>query len=72
MMDSEADMVILFVSNENESLMLMKFGQVLICQNQKPEIPIFMVYKAPDVQLTKTKYDSSVMEIFHEIPWQPF
>ena len=26
-----------------------------------------MVYKAPDVQLTKIKYDSSVQEIFHEI-----
>ena len=46
MMDNEADMVILFVPYENEWFMLSKFGQVLICQNQKLQIPIFMVYKA--------------------------
>ena len=71
MMDKEADMAILFVSHENESFTLLKLGQILICQNQKLQIPIFMVYKAPHVQLTKIKYDSSVMEICHEISWQP-
>ena len=40
-----------------------QFGQILICQNQKLlQIPDFMVYKAPDVQLTKIRYNSSVMD----------
>ena len=71
-MDNEADMVILCVSHVNKSFTLLRFGQILIYQNQKLQIPIFMVYKAPDVQLTKFKYNSSLMEIFHEISWQPF
>ena len=57
-MNNEADMVILFVSHENESITLLKFGHILICQKQKRQIPILMVYKAPDVQLAKVKYDS--------------
>ena len=32
---------------------------------------MLMFYKAPDVQLTKIKYNSYVVEICHEIP-QPF
>ena len=32
----------------------------------------FLGYKAPDVPLTKIKYDSSVMDFCYEIPWQPF
>ena len=44
----------------------------MICKNQKLQIPIFMVYKAPDVQLTKIKYDSSATEICHEIHANPF
>ena len=51
MMDKEADMIILSVSHENEPFTLLKFGKILICQNQKLQIPIFTVYKAPDVQL---------------------
>ena len=47
MMDKEADMVILSVSHENEPFTLLKF----VCQNQKLQIPIFTVYKAPDVHL---------------------
>ena len=43
------------------------FGEIFICKNQKLRIPIFMVYKAPEVQLTKIKYDSSAKEICHEI-----
>ena len=43
MMDNEAGMVILFVSHENESCTLLKFDQILICQNQKRQIPNFMV-----------------------------
>ena len=31
-----------------------------------------MVYIAPDVQLTKIKCNTYVMEICHEIPWQIF
>ena len=72
MMDNEADTVISFVSHENESFTLLKFGQRLICQNQKLQIPIFIVYKAQDVQLTKIKYNSSVMEICHKILWWHF
>ena len=71
-MDNETDMAILFVSHENESFALLKFDKIPICQNQKLQIPIFMVYKTPDVQLTKIKYDSFVLAICHEIPWQPF
>ena len=71
-MDNKADMVILFVSHEIGTLTLLKFGQILTCQNQKLQIPMFMVYKAPDVQLTKSKYDTSVMKICPEILWQPF
>ena len=71
-MDNEADMAILYVSHKNESFPLPKFGQIVICQNPKLPIPIFMVYKAPDVKLTKIKYNNSVMEICHEIPWQSF
>ena len=56
----------------NESFTLLKFGQISICQNQKLQIPIFIVYKAPDVQSTKIKCGSSVTEICHEIAWQPF
>ena len=56
----------------NESFTLQKFGQISICQNQKLQIPIFIVYKAPDFQSTKIKYGSSVTEICHEIAWQPF
>ena len=59
-MDNEAYMVIQFVSHENEPFALQKFGQLLICQNQKLQILVFMIYKAPDVQSTKIKYDSSV------------
>ena len=72
MMDNKADMVILFVSRGKESFMLLKFGQIFIHQNQNLQIPIFMVYKVPDVQLIKIKYHSSLVEICHEIPWQPF
>ena len=72
MMDNEADIVISFVSHENESFTLLKFSQILICQIQKLQIPIFMVYKAQEVQLTKIKHNTSLMEICHEIPWQPF
>ena len=54
MMDNEADMVILFVSHENELFTLLKFGRILIYQNQQLQILIFMVYKAPYVQLIKT------------------
>ena len=68
-MDNEADLAVLFVSHENESFALLNFGQILIYQNQKLQIPIFIVYKAPDVQLSKIKYSSSVMDICHEIPW---
>ena len=49
MMDNEADIVILFVPHENELITLLKFGQILICQNQKLHIRIFMVYKFPHV-----------------------
>ena len=55
MMDDETDMGILFVSHENETFTLLKFGQILLYQNQKLQIPSLMVYKAPDVQLTKIK-----------------
>ena len=48
------------------------FGEILICKNQKLRIPIFMVYKAPDVQLAKIKCDSSAKEICHEIHAIPF
>ena len=54
-MDNEADLVILFVSHENELFTLLKFGEISICKNQKLRIPIFMVYTAPGVQLTKIK-----------------
>ena len=47
-------MVILCASHENESFMLLKFGQISICQNQKLQIPISMVYKPPDMILTKS------------------
>ena len=70
-MDNDTAMVILFVSKETESFSILMFGKIL-CQNQKLQIAIFMVYKAPDMQLFKIKYDSSVMEIWHETPWQPF
>ena len=50
----------------------MELGQILICQNQKLQVPIFMVYKAPDVELIRIKYDDSVMEIKKKMPWQPF
>ena len=56
----------------NESFTLLKFGQISICQNQKLQIPNFIVYKTPDVQSTKIKCGSSVTEICHEIAWQPF
>ena len=65
-------MIILFVSHENESFTLLKFGQILICQSQKLQISTFIVYKGPDVQLTNIKCNSSVVEICYEIPWQPF
>ena len=41
MMDNEADMIILFMSNENESFTSLKFGQILIWQNQKQQIHFF-------------------------------
>ena len=68
MMDNEAHMVILFVYHENEPFTLLEFRQILICQNQKLQITILMVYKVSDAQLTKIKYNSSVMEICLEIP----
>ena len=70
-MGNEADMVILCVSHKNESFVLLKFGQILICQNQKLQIPMFMLYKALNMQLTKIKYNSYQMDIHHEILWQP-
>ena len=36
------------------------------------QIPIFRVYKVPGVQLTKIKCDYDVMDICHDISWQPF
>ena len=72
MTGNEADIIILFVSNQNESFMLLKLGQILTCHSQKLQILIFMVYNAPDVQLTRMKYNNSATEICHEIPWQPF
>ena len=71
-MDNEAYMVILFVSHENEPFTLLEIRQILICQNQKLQIPIFMVYKASEAQLTKIKYNSYVMEICLEIPWRSY
>ena len=70
-MDNEAAMIILFVSHENKFFALLEFDQILICQNQKLQIPNFMAYKAPGVQLTKIKYDISEMGICHEFPWHP-
>ena len=60
------------VTYENESFTLLKFGQISKCQSQTLQIPIFIIYNAPDAQSTKIKYDSSVIEICHEIAWQPF
>ena len=64
-MDNEADMVIVFASHDNESFMLLKFSQILVCQNQKLQSPIFMVYIVPNVILTKVKYNSYVIDICH-------
>ena len=52
-MDNDADIVVLFVCHKNETLTLVKFGPISICHNQKLQILIFMVYKPPNVQLTK-------------------
>ena len=49
MMDNESDMVIFFVSHK-KTVTLLKFGQILMWQKQKLQIPIFMVYKSADVQ----------------------
>ena len=49
LIDNEADKAILYVSQHNESFTLLKFGQILIYQNQKLQIPVFVVYNAPDV-----------------------
>ena len=53
-MDKETDAVISFESHESESFTLLKFGQIFMCQNQKLQIPIFMLYKAPVMELTKS------------------
>ena len=76
-MDNEADMVISIMSYKNEWFTLLKFNQIYIyiyiyiCQNQKLQIPIFMVYKAWDVQSTNFKYSSSVTDICNENQRQP-
>ena len=67
MIDIEADLVILLVSHVKESFTLLKFVQILICHKQ---IPISMVNKAPDVQLTYIWYISSATEICYEIQIQ--
>ena len=71
-MDNEADMVILFVSHENESFTLLNFGQILICQKFKAANSNLHGLQSSQVQSTKIKCNSSVMDIWHEIPWQPF
>ena len=71
-MNNEADIIILFVSHDNESFTLLKFGQISICQNQNLKIPISTVYKAPDVQLTTLKYISFTTDICHEFHDAPF
>ena len=41
MTNHEADMLSLFVSNEDDSFTLLKFGHILIYPNQKLQIPNF-------------------------------
>ena len=71
MMYNEADMVISFVSHGNEPFTLPKYSQILICQNQKLQIPIFMINKALYEHLTKFNYDNSLIEIWHIRPNVP-
>ena len=67
-MDNAAHMVILCVSHKYEWFTLLKFVFVwLVCVKiLSYNFPIFGVYGVPDVQSTKIKHNSDVMDICDE------
>ena len=71
-MDIETGMIILFVSHTKWVIYVTKLVQIHKCQNQKLQIPIFMVYEVPDMQSTKIKHNNSLMDICLETPRQHF
>ena len=67
MMDNETDMIIYFICVPQKWV-------IYVTEDQNLQIPIFIVFVAPDVQLTQIKYESSVVEIYlkiHENPVNP-
>ena len=71
MTNNKADIVILFVSHENGSFTLLKFGQILMAKSKVANFN-FHDLQCSRCAINKIKYNSSVMEIGCEIPWQHF